>query len=325
MQLYSVVLTLLKLLIADTVRNVTAKRTSGVSDGLRGSPVYEGQCDPPFTAVPGGHCYFPSYNHLLTDWNGAQLICSWLHPGGKLAEFETQEELLEATLFLNFDNSTHPWAPQGPWIGAIEVGDSNEFVWHSSNAPVDFNSWSDSETGSSTSGDGVALDALSSFDWIDVDNQTKLPILCEIEANPPPVVLRCPQWFSRLGDGCYRIFDGTYLKWNDAQAFCRTLAPESHLAELETAEELFLVMTHVATNHACGNYWIGAEELGNHHLYQWASSGKPVAHYYWEDGQPNNLEPDNVILVRCVDDWKWGDAPRNEMRNLICEAKLITE
>ncbi|CAG0902330.1 unnamed protein product [Cyprideis torosa] len=43
-------------------------------------PIYEGQCDPPFTPVEGSHCYFLSYNKMKSDWLGAQLVCSWLHP-----------------------------------------------------------------------------------------------------------------------------------------------------------------------------------------------------------------------------------------------------
>ncbi|CAG0899646.1 unnamed protein product, partial [Cyprideis torosa] len=123
-------------------------------------PVYEGQCDPPFTPVEGSHCYFLSYNKMKSDWLGAQLVCSWLHPVGRLAEFETVEELVDATEFLFKDNrdGTYPWAAPGPWIGAIELGDSNEFVWASSNSPIEVPNWSPSRPNSPTSGDGVALD-----------------------------------------------------------------------------------------------------------------------------------------------------------------------
>ncbi|CAG0911812.1 unnamed protein product, partial [Cyprideis torosa] len=72
-------------------------------------PTYEGQCDHPFTAVNGGHCYFLSYEHVKTTWKEAQLICSWLHPKGRLAEFETPQETVDATGFLINDNSTHGW------------------------------------------------------------------------------------------------------------------------------------------------------------------------------------------------------------------------
>ncbi|CAG0889597.1 unnamed protein product, partial [Cyprideis torosa] len=210
--------------------------------------VYENQCDPPFKAVDGGYCYFLAYNVMKSDWHGAQLICSWLHPGGKLAEFETLAELIEATIFLSFDNSSYEWAPQGPWIGAIEVGDSNEFVWASTNASIQDTNWSASKPNSPTSGDGVVLDASNSFEWIDMSNNTSLSFLCETEPNPPPTIMGCPEGFFRLGESCYAVFDDTLLNWNDAQMFCASLVADGRLVELETAEEIQLLTHHLATN-----------------------------------------------------------------------------
>ncbi|CAG0893957.1 unnamed protein product [Cyprideis torosa] len=74
---------------------------------MENSPTYEGQCDHPFTAVNGGRCYFPSYDLLKTTRKEAQVICTWLHPEGQLAEFETLPEIVDATGFLINDNSTH--------------------------------------------------------------------------------------------------------------------------------------------------------------------------------------------------------------------------
>ncbi|CAG0896823.1 unnamed protein product [Cyprideis torosa] len=69
-----------------------------------GIPVYENQCPRPFTAVVGGHCYFLSYGAIRQTWKNAQLLCSWLHPEGRLAEFEDEEELVDATRFLVTDS-----------------------------------------------------------------------------------------------------------------------------------------------------------------------------------------------------------------------------
>ncbi|CAG0892553.1 unnamed protein product [Cyprideis torosa] len=149
-------------------------------------PTYEGQCDQPFTAVNGGRCYFPSYDLVKTTWKEAQVICSWLHPKGQLAEFETLQEIVDATGFLINDNSTHGWGSVGPWIGAIEKGDSNTFIWHSSKAPIEAHNWAESRPYSTTSGDGVALDASDNFQWIDLSSGTYLPFLCEIPSNPRP-------------------------------------------------------------------------------------------------------------------------------------------
>ncbi|CAG0911686.1 unnamed protein product, partial [Cyprideis torosa] len=122
-------------------------------------PTYEGQCDHPFTAVNGGRCYFPSYDLVKNTWKEAQLICSWLHPKGQLAEFETLQEKLGATDFLINDKSNRSWGSVGPWIGATEKDDSNTFIWHSSNSPVKKDYWAQSRLRSTTSGDSVALNA----------------------------------------------------------------------------------------------------------------------------------------------------------------------
>ncbi|CAG0903383.1 unnamed protein product, partial [Cyprideis torosa] len=149
-------------------------------------PTYDGQCDHPFTAVNGGRCYFPSYDLLKNTWKEAQLICSWLHPKGQLAEFETLQEIVDATGFLINDTSTHGWGSVGPWIGAIEKDNSNTFMWHSSKAPIEAQNWAESRPYASTSGDGVALDASDNFQWIDLSSGTELPFLCEIPSNPRP-------------------------------------------------------------------------------------------------------------------------------------------
>ncbi|CAG0911913.1 unnamed protein product, partial [Cyprideis torosa] len=74
----------------------------------------------------------------------------------------------------------------GPWIGAIEKGDSNSFTWYPSKAPIEAHNWAQSRPYTSTSGDGVALDASDNFQWIDVSSGTELPFLCEIPSNPRP-------------------------------------------------------------------------------------------------------------------------------------------
>ncbi|CAG0909026.1 unnamed protein product, partial [Cyprideis torosa] len=155
MEFYSFLLTLCVCVVGDL--NFLANASPNVT--MENFPTYEGQCDHPFTAVNGGRCYFPSYDLVKTTWKEAQLFCSWLHPKGQLAEFDTLQEIVDATGFLINDNSTHGWGSVGPWIGATEKGDSNTFIWHSSKAPIEAHNWAESRPYSTTSGDGVALDA----------------------------------------------------------------------------------------------------------------------------------------------------------------------
>ncbi|CAG0908961.1 unnamed protein product, partial [Cyprideis torosa] len=105
MEIYSLVLTLCVCVVG--ILNFLANASPEVVQV--NFPTYEGQCDHPFTAVNGGRCYFPSYGLLKTTWKESQLICSWLHPKGRLAEFETLQEIVDATGFLINDNSTHGW------------------------------------------------------------------------------------------------------------------------------------------------------------------------------------------------------------------------
>ncbi|CAG0908814.1 unnamed protein product, partial [Cyprideis torosa] len=105
MEFYSLLLTLCVCVV--DILNFVANASANLVEV--NFPTYEGQCDHPFTAVNGGRCYFPSYDQLNTTWKGSQLICSWLHPKGRLAEFETLQEIVDATGFLINDNSTHGW------------------------------------------------------------------------------------------------------------------------------------------------------------------------------------------------------------------------
>ncbi|CAG0889763.1 unnamed protein product [Cyprideis torosa] len=182
MDFYSLLLTLC-VCIVDNL-NFLAKASPNVT--MENFPTYEGQCDHPFTAVNGGRCYFPSYDLVKNTWKEAQLICSWLHPKGQLAEFETLQEMGDATSFLIYDKSNQSWGSVGPWIGATEKDDSNTFIWHSSKSPVDKTNWAQSRPYCTTSGDGVALNASDDFQWIDLSSGTELPFLCEIPSNPRP-------------------------------------------------------------------------------------------------------------------------------------------
>ncbi|CAG0890231.1 unnamed protein product [Cyprideis torosa] len=259
-------------------------------------PVYEGQCDPPFTPVEGPYCYFLSYDQVKTDWLRAQQLCS-LHQNGRLAEFETSEELVAATVFLVTDNQTgvYPWAAPGPWIGAIELGDSNEFVWASSNSSIEATNWSSSRPNSTNFGDGVVLDASNGFEWIDLSNATEASILCEIPPNP-----LCPEGFFHLGESCYAVVDDRSGPWNWSQAYCAYLTAGGRLVELETAEEIDLLKTHLMGLERPWTYWIGGEEVGDTNIFKWASTGQMIDVDDWYWGQPDGDGSGDAILINCL-------------------------
>ncbi|CAG0901833.1 unnamed protein product [Cyprideis torosa] len=220
----------------------------------------------------------------------------------------------------------------GPWIGAIELGDSNEFVWASSNSPIEVPNWSPSRPNSPTYGDGVALEASNSFEWIDLSNGTEIPILCEILSNPTPVELTCPDGFFSLGESCYAVFDdeANELSWDEAQTFCASLAASGHLVEFETLEELGLVKGHLLdSDYYCGrfsNYWIGAEEIRDTNSFKWASSGHVIVDSDWLPGEPNGDGSGDAISLDCGaadGNWRWNDNPKSSSSRPICESPSV--
>ncbi|CAG0904191.1 unnamed protein product [Cyprideis torosa] len=227
------------------------------------TPVYEGQCPHPFTAVEGEHCYFLSYGAIRQTWKNAQLFCRWIHPGSRLAEFETPEELNVATQFLTTDylegalTLDHNWPSVGPWIGAIEIGNTGLFAWASDmKTPIlgTCTNWAASKPqGLSTPEDAVALQP-PYFNWVDFQNDLELPFICEVKANPRPVVVpqNCPSGFTKLSTGCYN-FITTSRSWDSSQSFCRSLARGSKLAEFETEEENYVVVYYMVRYKPCEN------------------------------------------------------------------------
>ncbi|CAG0906457.1 unnamed protein product [Cyprideis torosa] len=122
-------------------------------------PIYDGQCDPPFQPIQGSKCYFLSYSTFKGSWQTAQQLCRLSHPKAYLAEFQDLEELIDATLFLsNDDHECRSWSSPGPWIGGMEIGDSNTFTWASTNSTIQNFNWAEGRPNSASSNDGIALD-----------------------------------------------------------------------------------------------------------------------------------------------------------------------
>ncbi|CAG0896652.1 unnamed protein product [Cyprideis torosa] len=264
-------------------------------------PIYDGQCDPPFQPMKGSKCYFLSYGTFERSWQTAQQLCRVLHPMGSLAEFEDLEELIDATLFLsNDDHDCRSWSSPGPWIGGIEVGDSNTFTWASSNSTIQNFNWAEGRPNSASSNDGIALDCSSEFKWIDLDNTLELPFLCEIPPNPPAPTYTCPEGFNLVGKFCFATGSET-LTWDQAQSYCKSLTGTGKLVEIQTEEELEELKTYLADD-CLGVSWIGAEQVpGAGNVFRWASTRRLVTVGDWEPGRP---EPDDevnedAVFVKC--------------------------
>lgn len=75
-----------------------------------------------------------------------------------------------------------------------------------------------------------------------------------------PVFLACcPHEWLANGGRCYSV-RRSGLTWREAQRGCRDLAAGSHLADLETLEELLFVASHVLRQNNLLLLWIGLND-----------------------------------------------------------------
>ncbi|CAG0907879.1 unnamed protein product, partial [Cyprideis torosa] len=161
----------------------------------------------------------------------------------RLVEIRGYEELEDVTSYLlENDADCSQWPSGGPWIGAVEVQDTNQFIWSSDNSTVVIENWLQGQPNNPTSGDGAMMACEFSFQWMDKARHTELPVLCEL---PPRA--KCPAQFTAVGDTCYHLgYSST--TWDLAQDYCHSLAPNGKLVELETLEEIYSVTDFLNEN-----------------------------------------------------------------------------
>ncbi|CAG0901377.1 unnamed protein product, partial [Cyprideis torosa] len=263
-------------------------------------PIYDGQCDPPFQPMKGSKCYFLSYGTFQRSWQTAQQLCRVLHPMGSLAEFEDLEELIDATLFLsNDDHNCRSWNSPGPWIGGMEIGDSNTFTWASTNSTIQNFNWAEGRPNSPSSNDGIALDCSAEFKWIDLDNTLELPFLCEIPPNPPAPTYTCPEGFDLVGKFCFAT-GSEPLTWDQAQSYCKSLTGTGKLVEIQTEEQMEQLKIYMADN-SLGWRWIGAEQVpGADNVFRWTSTRRLVTVGDWLVGDPEPDDDGNQDVVEVL-------------------------
>ncbi|CAG0899582.1 unnamed protein product [Cyprideis torosa] len=115
-------------------------------------------CDHPFQETPGGKCLFNPKVILRGTWEEGQQICSWLNENSRLVEIRGYEELEDVTSYLlENDADCSQWPSGGPWIGAVEVQDTNQFIWSSDNSTVVIENWLQGQPNNPTSGDGAMM------------------------------------------------------------------------------------------------------------------------------------------------------------------------
>ncbi|CAG0901774.1 unnamed protein product [Cyprideis torosa] len=285
-------------------------------------------CVNPFEETPGGQCIFNPGRIFRVTWDEGQKICRWFNENATLVEFHSYEDFADVKQFLeNQDTDCSHWAPgAGPWIGAKEVGNTNNFTWLSNKSPIMDDNWTVGQPNSPTAEDAVMMSCEFGFRFLDKQRDNELPILCQMppkkkeEAPKPPPF--CPASFTRVGNTCYYIRNTGYENnWDNAQKSCKALAPNGKLAELETVEEIYAVTDFLLKNGNGHHYWIGAEEHGREKEYVWASSGKPVLVTNWYNGySPDQTTDDVILLLGGSYKYRWNDWGRTNSLYELCEA-----
>ncbi|CAG0896653.1 unnamed protein product [Cyprideis torosa] len=301
------------------------EKTSQADAGMPRLPIYDEQCDPPFQAIRGSKCYFLSYSTFKGSWQTAQQLCRLSHPKAYLAEFQDLEELIDATVFLtNDDHECRSWSSPGPWIGGMEIGDSNTFTWASTNSTIQNFNWAEGRPNSASSNDGIALDCSLEFKWIDLDNALELPFLCEIPPNPPAPTYTCPEGFELVGKFCFATGSQT-LTWDQGQSYCSSLTGTGKLVEIQTEEEMQQLKAYLARNCPAIESWIGAEEVpGSGNVFRWATTKRLVTVGDWDPSgipEPDDGIGEDAVFVRC--DGYFGDHTKRTTKNPVCEATPI--
>ncbi|CAG0898755.1 unnamed protein product [Cyprideis torosa] len=129
-------------------------------------------CDLPFEETPGGKCLFNPMELIQATWDQGQRICRWIHENGHLVEFQSYEEMLDVTGYLNERyGSCSNWPSGGVWIGAVEVADTNEFIWQSTNSTVVVANWIQGQPNSPTSGDAAMMNCEFLSYWIGAEER----------------------------------------------------------------------------------------------------------------------------------------------------------
>lgn len=143
---------------------------------------------------------------------------------------------------------------------------------------------------------------------------------------------QCPENYTAVDGGCYRVFDEKLEHWFGAVAAC--LADGARLVTFETWMENEQIRRYLDRNPpAYPHVWIGAFESGENDEYTWIEIGQKLDFYQWYPcNQPDNpgvndcihfarwSVPDNTATNR----WVWGDFRCDYDWPYICEAEPLS-
>ncbi|XP_053387176.1 E-selectin-like [Mercenaria mercenaria] len=132
----------------------------------------------------------------------------------------------------------------------------------------------------------------------------------------------CQEGWRSYESSCY-YFSTDELDWDDAVAQCIQL--QSHLVEIEDAEENAFLASVVTSTSYGNNYYIGLSDRDNEGIWKWVTSGKIIEFSSWGPGEPNNCCGGEHCGHLWTEPDTWNDALCSDRFHYICEKSYIDE
>ena len=112
--------------------------------------------------------------------------------------------------------------------------------------------------------------------------------------------MKCPQSYSYVSGGCYKIPVSTSYTWFDAAIACQQQG--AHLATLGSIEESRWVYEYFSalgrTTSSSNSIWIGLSDIATDGDYEWLDHSS-AQFRYWSDAQPDTqLGAANCVMMQ---------------------------
>ncbi|XP_038668151.1 lectin-like [Scyliorhinus canicula] len=121
---------------------------------------------------------------------------------------------------------------------------------------------------------------------------------------------------------CYKFFPDTKT-WIEAELYCQTLGPGSHLASIHWEEQnnfIFELIFEAKGSHV--PTWIGFNDLYKEGTFLW-TDGSSSHFKKWRTGEPNNQNgTENCGNLWTANTKSWNDVPCDRKYSFICSYKL---
>ncbi|XP_021238988.1 dromaiocalcin-1-like [Numida meleagris] len=128
----------------------------------------------------------------------------------------------------------------------------------------------------------------------------------------------CPEGWLQFRGSCYGLIRRE-LSWRRAEAWCKVIQPDCHLASLHSAEEHQAVAAFIAAKQRRGeedeSVWIGLHYRS--HAWLWADGSKK-RYSAWEDDE-NPKGQDCAVLEGSSGFLEWDDDACAERKPFVCK------